>query len=82
LPDGERCVSGGGEVQGPEGLPPSWSLAGAGPVGRAISRLPAKVAVAVLDSLLGPLVENRRRVGKALRDDLGASVRREWVPIE
>ena len=42
----------------------------AGPVRRSISRLPAKVAVAVLDFLVGPLVENPRRVGKALRVDL------------
>lgn len=42
----------------------------AGPVHRAISRLPAKVAIAVLDFLVGPLVENPQRVGKALRGDL------------
>ncbi len=42
----------------------------AGPVRRTLSRLPAKVAVAVLDFLLGPLAENPRRVGKALRGDL------------
>jgi mRNA-degrading endonuclease RelE of RelBE toxin-antitoxin system len=50
--------------------PPSWSLVVAGPVRRSISRLPAKVAVAVLDFLVGPLVENPHRVGKALRGDL------------
>jgi mRNA interferase RelE/StbE len=49
---------------------PSWSLVVAGPVRRAFSRLPAKVAVAVLDFLVGPLVESPRRVGKALRGDL------------
>jgi mRNA interferase RelE/StbE len=42
----------------------------AGPVRRAISRLPAKVGVAVLDFLVGPLVANPRRVGKALRGNL------------
>ena len=42
----------------------------AGPVRRAISRLPAKVAVAVLDFLVGPLVQDPHRVGKALRGDL------------
>ena len=42
----------------------------AGPVHRAIGRLPAKVAIAVLDFLVGPLVENPQRVGKALRGDL------------
>jgi mRNA interferase RelE/StbE len=51
--------------------PPGWGLAVAGPVRRAISRLPAKVAVAVLDFLVGPLVQNPHRVGKALRSDLG-----------
>jgi len=50
--------------------PPSWSLVVAGPVRRAISRLPAKVAVAVLDFLVGPLLQNPHRVGKALRGDL------------
>ena len=49
---------------------PSWSLVVAGPVRRAIGRLPAKVAIAVLDFLVGPLVENPQRVGKALRGDL------------
>jgi mRNA-degrading endonuclease RelE of RelBE toxin-antitoxin system len=42
----------------------------AGPARRAIARLPAKVAVAVLDFLLGPLTDNPQRVGKALRGDL------------
>ena len=50
--------------------PPFWSLVVAGPVRRAISRVPAKVAVAVLDFLVGPLSENPHRVGKALRGDL------------
>jgi mRNA-degrading endonuclease RelE of RelBE toxin-antitoxin system len=49
---------------------PSWTLAVAGPVRRAISRLPAKVAIAVLDFLVGPLLENPHRVGKPLRGDL------------
>ena len=49
---------------------PFWSLVVADPVRRAISRLPAKVAVAVLDFLVGALVQNPRRVGKALRGDL------------
>jgi len=46
-----------------------WNLVVAGPVHRAIGRLPAKVAIAVLDFLTGPLVENPQRVGKALRGD-------------
>ena len=41
-----------------------------GPPAERISRLPAKVAVAVLDFLLGLLVEGPHRVGKPLRDDL------------
>jgi mRNA interferase RelE/StbE len=47
-----------------------WKLVVAGPVHRAIGRLPAKVAIAVLDFLVGPLVENPQRMGKALRGDL------------
>lgn len=47
-----------------------WELVVAGPARRAIDRLPAKVAVAVLDFLLGPLLESPHRVGKALRGDL------------
>jgi mRNA-degrading endonuclease RelE of RelBE toxin-antitoxin system len=35
-----------------------------------LDRVPAKVAVAVLDFMLGPLLENPQRVGKALRGDL------------
>ena len=35
-----------------------------------IDRLPEKIAVAVLDVMLGPLVHNPHRVGKALRGDL------------
>jgi len=59
-----------------------WKLAVAGPVHRAIGRLPAKVAIAVLDFLVGPLVENPQRVGKALRGDLkGLHARHGWAPI-
>lgn len=49
---------------------PAWDLVVAGTARRAISRLPAKVAVAVLDFLLGPLVDNPRNAGKQLRGDL------------
>jgi mRNA interferase RelE/StbE len=42
----------------------------AGPVHRAMGRLPAKLAIAVLDFLVGSLVEHPQRVGKALRGDL------------
>ena len=50
--------------------PPRWELAVAGPARRAIDRLPNKVAVAVLDFLLSPLLENPQRVGKPLRGEL------------
>jgi mRNA interferase RelE/StbE len=49
---------------------PPWNLVVAGPVRHAIDRIPAKVAVAVLDFLVGALVQNPRRVGNALRGDL------------
>ena len=49
---------------------PQWNLVVAGPAWRAIDRLPDKVAIAVIDFLLGPLVESPHRVGKALRGDL------------
>lgn len=49
---------------------PGWKLALAGLARRAIDRLPAKIAVAVLDFILGALLENPDRVGKPLRGDL------------
>ena len=47
-----------------------WGLAMAGPARRGLDRLPAKIAVAVLDFILGPLLENPHRVGKPLRGEL------------
>ncbi len=47
-----------------------WNLVVAGPIRRAVDRIPPKVAAAVLDFLLGPLAENPRRVGRPLRGDL------------
>ena len=47
-----------------------WDLIVAGPARRAIDRLPDKIALAVLDYLVGPLLENPHRVGKPLRGDL------------
>ncbi len=44
----------------------------AGPARRSIDRLPEKIALAVLDYLVGPLLENPHRVGKPLRGDLVA----------
>jgi mRNA interferase RelE/StbE len=42
----------------------------AGPARRAVERLPEKIGLAVLDYLVGPLLENPHRVGKPLRGDL------------
>jgi mRNA-degrading endonuclease RelE of RelBE toxin-antitoxin system len=47
-----------------------WDLVVARPARRAIDRLPEKVAIAVLDYLVGPLLEKPKRVGKPLRGDL------------
>ena len=47
-----------------------WRLVVAGPARRAVDRLPSKIAVAVLDFMLGPLLENPHRVGKPLRGEL------------
>jgi len=49
---------------------PHWNLVVAGPARRALDRLPDKVALAVVDFLLGPLADAPHRVGKALRGDL------------
>ncbi|MDE0374844.1 MAG: type II toxin-antitoxin system RelE/ParE family toxin [bacterium] len=48
----------------------SWCLAVARPARRAIDRLPEKIALAVVEYMLGPLLENPGRVGKPLRGDL------------
>jgi mRNA interferase RelE/StbE len=47
-----------------------WDLVVAGPPRRAIDRLPEKIALAVLDYVVGPLLENPHRVGKSQRGDL------------
>ncbi len=47
-----------------------WGLVVAGTARRAVDRLPEKIALAVLDYLVGPLLENPHRVGKPLRGDL------------
>jgi mRNA-degrading endonuclease RelE of RelBE toxin-antitoxin system len=44
-----------------------WGLVVAGPAHRVIDRLPDKIALAVLDYLVGPLLENPHRVGKPLQ---------------
>jgi len=51
-------------------IEPPWNLDVAGSARRAIDRLPAKIAMAVVDYLLGPLLDNPHRVGKPLRGDL------------
>ena len=47
-----------------------WDMIVAGPARRTIDRLPDKIALAVLNYLVGPPIENPHRVGKALRGDL------------
>lgn len=42
----------------------------AGPAERRLRRLPEKIAAAVLEFILGPLLENPSRVGRPLRGDL------------
>jgi len=48
----------------------AWDIIVAAPARRAIDRLPPKIALATLEFVLGPLVENPHRVGKPLRGDL------------
>ena len=48
----------------------SWQLVVAASAERSLARLPAKVAAAVAEFLLGPLVENPRRVGHPLQREL------------
>lgn len=47
-----------------------WDLLVSGLASRAIDRLPTKITLAVLDYLVGPLLENPHRVGKPLRGGL------------
>lgn len=47
-----------------------WTLRLAGPAERRLQRLPEKIAAAVLEFILGPLLENPQRVGRALRAEL------------
>ena len=42
----------------------------AGPAHRRLQRLPDKIAAAVLEFILGPLLENPYRLGRPLRGDL------------
>jgi mRNA interferase RelE/StbE len=47
-----------------------WALQMAGPAHRRPQRLPDKIAAAVLEFILGPLLQNPRRIGRPLRGDL------------
>jgi mRNA interferase RelE/StbE len=48
-----------------------FAIAWATPAGRAVSRLPEKVATAVVEFLYGSLAANPHRVGKPLKLGLG-----------
>lgn len=50
--------------------PPRWRLVVAPSADRALGRLPEKVAAAIVEFMLGPLLDNPQRVGHALRGDL------------
>lgn len=47
-----------------------WELIVAPSVNRTLARLPEKAAAAVVEFMLGPLVEDPRRVGHQLRREL------------
>ena len=47
-----------------------YELRVAGPAARQLDRLPSKVATAIVEFMLGPLLEDPRRVGKELRREL------------
>lgn len=49
---------------------PSWQLVVAASAERALANLPARIAVAAVEFMLGPLVENPHRVGRELQREL------------
>ncbi len=49
---------------------PHWRLAVAASAERSLERLPSKVAAAIVEFLLGPLVVDPRRVGHPLQREL------------
>jgi mRNA-degrading endonuclease RelE of RelBE toxin-antitoxin system len=51
------------------GAPP-YELRVAGPAARQLDRLPEKVAAAIVEFMLGPLLDDRYRVGGSLRREL------------
>ena len=48
----------------------AWTLRVAASAERQLARLPERIAAAVVEFLLGPLVENSRRVGHPLQREL------------
>ena len=65
---------------------PPWRLVVAPSAERTLARLPEKAAAAIVEFMLGPLIENPRRVGHELRRELAGlwSGRRGpyWVVYE
>lgn len=64
-------------------MTPRYELGTAAPARRALAdRLPAEVAAAAVEFIAGPLLDNPRRVGKALGDELAgiysARLGRDW----
>jgi mRNA interferase RelE/StbE len=49
---------------------PEWRLVVAPSAERALARLPERVAAAIVEFMVGPLIENPRRVGHPLRREL------------
>lgn len=47
-----------------------WRLVVAGPAAGTLRRLPDRVATAVVEFMVGPLIDNPRRVGKSLQREL------------
>ena len=47
-----------------------WQLVVAAPAERALARLPQSVAAAIVEFMLGPLLDDPARVGKALQREL------------
>jgi mRNA-degrading endonuclease RelE of RelBE toxin-antitoxin system len=52
---------------------PRWQLVIAASAERQLDRLPEKIAAAVVEFMLGPLVDNPRRVGHRLQRELAGT---------
>jgi mRNA interferase RelE/StbE len=48
----------------------SWTLQVAASAERSLSRLPERVAVAIVEFLVGPLLEDPKRIGRPLQREL------------